>query len=62
MICEFDATVFFLGPLDMLMLVRYPPKLIPGCHITVHTTARNDRDARLLMSSMGIPFYGKQIN
>ncbi|KAF1347011.1 ribosomal protein L5 domain-containing protein [Delphinella strobiligena] len=40
----------------------YPPKMIPGCHVTVHTSASNDRDARLLLSSLGIPFYGKQIN
>ncbi|RAL10044.1 mitochondrial 54S ribosomal protein uL5m [Aspergillus homomorphus CBS 101889] len=37
----------------------YPPKMIPGCHITLHTTARTDKDARLLLSAMGIPFYGK---
>ena len=40
----------------------YPPKLIPGCHVMVHTTATNDRDARLLLSSIGVPFYGKQVN
>lgn len=40
----------------------YPPKMIPGCHVIVHTTATNDRDARLLLSSIGIPFYGKRIN
>ncbi|TKX25498.1 ribosomal L5P family protein [Elsinoe australis] len=40
----------------------YPPKMIPGCHITLHTTARNDRDARLLLAACGIPFYGKLIN
>ncbi|KAF2005421.1 ribosomal protein L5 [Amniculicola lignicola CBS 123094] len=37
----------------------YPPKMIPGCHITIHTSATNDRDALLLMQSIGIPFYGK---
>ncbi|KAK5165636.1 hypothetical protein LTR04_001146 [Oleoguttula sp. CCFEE 6159] len=40
----------------------YPPRMIPGCHVTIHTSATNDRDARLLLSSIGIPFYGKQIN
>ncbi|KAG9719707.1 ribosomal protein L5, partial [Aureobasidium melanogenum] len=40
----------------------YPPKMIPGFHVTVHTTATNDRDGRLLLSALGIPFYGKQIN
>jgi len=40
----------------------YPPKLIPGCHVTIHTSATNDRDARLLLSSIGIPFYGKLVD
>ncbi|KAF2488614.1 50S ribosomal protein L5 [Lophium mytilinum] len=40
----------------------YPPKMIPGCHITIHSTATNDRDARLLLQSIGIPFYGKMVN
>ncbi|KAJ9643104.1 54S ribosomal protein L7, mitochondrial [Coniosporium tulheliwenetii] len=40
----------------------YPPKMIPGCHVTVHTSATNDRDARLLLSSIGIPFYGKLVD
>ncbi|KAE8355502.1 ribosomal protein L5 domain-containing protein [Aspergillus coremiiformis] len=40
----------------------YPPKMIPGCHITVHTSAKTDKDARLLLSAMGIPFYGKIVN
>lgn len=33
--------------------------MIPGCHITLHTTATVDKDARLLLSAMGIPFHGK---
>ncbi|PGH23401.1 hypothetical protein AJ80_02511 [Polytolypa hystricis UAMH7299] len=37
----------------------YPQHYIPGCHITIHTTARTDKDARLLLSAMGIPFQGK---
>lgn len=40
----------------------YPPKMIPGCHITLHTSARNDRDARLLLMACGVPFYGKLVN
>ncbi|CAG8275500.1 unnamed protein product [Penicillium salamii] len=40
----------------------YPPKMIPGCHITLHTTAKTDKDARLLLSAMGLPFYGKIVN
>ena len=41
---------------------RYPPKMIPGCHIVVHTSASTDYDARLLLRSVGIPFYGKLID
>ncbi|OJJ96789.1 hypothetical protein ASPACDRAFT_81017 [Aspergillus aculeatus ATCC 16872] len=40
----------------------YPPKMIPGCHITIHTSARTDKDARLLLSALGIPFYGKIVH
>ncbi|OAX80555.1 hypothetical protein ACJ72_05108 [Emergomyces africanus] len=40
----------------------YPPAMIPGCHITVHTTAKTDKDARLLLNAMGIPFYGKYVD
>ncbi|KAK3107995.1 54S ribosomal protein L7, mitochondrial [Teratosphaeriaceae sp. CCFEE 6253] len=40
----------------------YPPKMIPGCHIMIHTTATTDQDARLLLTQVGIPFYGKLIN
>lgn len=40
----------------------YPPKLIPGCHVTIQTSARTDRDARLLLNAIGLPFYGKQVN
>ena len=41
---------------------RYPPKMIPEIDIIVCTTATNDKDARLLLSSMGVPFYGKHVN
>ncbi|CAL5871801.1 uncharacterized protein PFLUO_LOCUS6054 [Penicillium psychrofluorescens] len=40
----------------------YPPKMIPGCHITIHTSAQADKDARLLLSAMGVPFHGKIVN
>ena len=43
-------------------LFRYPPRMIPGCHVTIHTTAKDDRDARLLLTQIGIPFFGKKIN
>ncbi|KAF2756134.1 54S ribosomal protein L7 [Pseudovirgaria hyperparasitica] len=41
---------------------QYPPQMIPGFHVTVHTSAVNDRDARLLLEAYGIPFYGKHVN
>ncbi|KAL5114553.1 54S ribosomal protein L7, mitochondrial [Pleosporales sp. CAS-2024a] len=37
----------------------YPPKMIPGCYITICTDATNNEDARLLVQALGIPFYGK---
>ncbi|KAI9049548.1 hypothetical protein LZ554_006576 [Drepanopeziza brunnea f. sp. 'monogermtubi'] len=40
----------------------YPPKLIPGFHVTVKTTATSDRHARLLLGSLGVPFYGKLVD
>jgi len=42
--------------------LRYPPRMIPGCHVTIKTTATNDREGRLLLSAIGFPFYGKFIN
>ena len=36
--------------------------MIPGCDIIIHTTATTDRDARLLLGSIGIPFYGKLVD
>lgn len=47
---------------DVLLMIyscRYPPQMIPGIDIVIHTTATNDRDARLLLSSFGLPFDGK---
>ncbi|KAI9805127.1 MAG: hypothetical protein M1825_000961 [Sarcosagium campestre] len=40
----------------------YPNNMIPGCHVTIHTTATNDKDARLLLNAMGIPFTGKYVD
>ncbi|RMZ86078.1 hypothetical protein DV737_g51, partial [Chaetothyriales sp. CBS 132003] len=37
----------------------YPPRLIPGMHVTIHTSASCDKDARLLLQQMGLPFYGR---
>lgn len=40
----------------------YPPRMIPGFHVTVKTTATSDRHARLLLSALGVPFYGKLVD
>lgn len=37
----------------------YPPRMVPGLHVTVHTSAKTDRDAKLLLMSMGVPFTTK---
>lgn len=36
--------------------------MIPGIGVMVCTTATNDQEARLLLSSLGIPFHGKHVN
>lgn len=60
MTCEFLSCRYV--SVSFLTALRYPPKMIPGCHITLHTTAKADKDARLLLSAMGIPFYGKIVH
>ncbi|KAM3073403.1 54S ribosomal protein L7, mitochondrial [Clarireedia jacksonii] len=40
----------------------YPPRMIPGFHVTVKTSATSDRHARLLLSALGVPFYGKMVD
>ncbi|KAL0943944.1 mitochondrial 54S ribosomal protein uL5m [Colletotrichum truncatum] len=37
----------------------YPARLLPGCHIYIQTTATSNRQARLLLQALGLPFYGK---
>lgn len=34
----------------------YPPKMIPGFHVLVKTTATSDRQAKLLLAGLGVPF------
>ena len=36
--------------------------MIPEIDIHVCTTATNDKDARLLLSSLGVPFHGAHVN
>ncbi|KAK3944135.1 ribosomal protein L5 domain-containing protein [Diplogelasinospora grovesii] len=40
----------------------YPSKMLPGCRVFVKTTATSDRQARLLLQALGIPFYGELRN
>ncbi|KAI1099870.1 54S ribosomal protein L7 [Jackrogersella minutella] len=40
----------------------YPAKMISGCRITIETSAKSDRHARLLFMSLGIPFHGKLVD
>ncbi|KAH8177441.1 ribosomal protein l5 domain-containing protein [Sarocladium implicatum] len=35
----------------------YPPQLVPGCHINIKTSATSDKQGRLLMEALGMPFY-----
>jgi large subunit ribosomal protein L5 len=37
----------------------YPTEMMPGCHITVQTSAVTDREARLMLMTMGVPFHGE---
>ena len=50
------------GLTKSVLVYRYPPKMIPAVDVIVHTTATNDRDARMLLSGLGIPFHGKHVN
>jgi large subunit ribosomal protein L5 len=57
---------FGLGPQEVAQFPEvevnydmYPTKMIPGCRIFIKTTATSDRQARLLLQCMGIPFWGK---
>ena len=36
--------------------------MIPGLHITIHTTATRDREARLLIGAFGFPFDGEFVD
>ncbi|KAF7926313.1 uncharacterized protein EAE98_006608 [Botrytis deweyae] len=55
-----EGTILF--PEVQVNYDMYPPRLIPGFHVTVKTTATSDRHARLLLSAMGVPFYGKLVD
>lgn len=58
----FDRDAAILFPEVEVNYDMYPPKMIPGFHVNVITTAKSDRHARLLMSALGVPFYGKLVN
>ncbi|KAI2470330.1 54S ribosomal protein L7 [Annulohypoxylon bovei var. microspora] len=40
----------------------YPSKMISGCYVTLETTAKSDRHARILCKSIGIPFDGELVD
>ena len=46
----------------LMKVNSYPPRMLPGIDIMVCTSATNDKDARLLLSSLGVPFAGKHVN
>ncbi len=48
-----DSTAIFI----ILTVSRYPPKMIPGCHVIIHTSAKTDYDAKILLGAVGVPFY-----
>jgi len=58
----FDPETVALFPEIEVNYDMYPPKMIPGCHVTVHTSATTDREARLLLTSIGVPFHGQFID
>lgn len=37
----------------------YPPQMIPGFHVTLKTTAENNKRGRLLLGALGFPFHGE---
>lgn len=37
---------------------HYPPQMIPGLHVHIQTTALTDKEGRILLMAMGIPFHG----
>ena len=56
---------FGLSPEEMALFPEvevnydmYPTEMMPGCHITVQTSAVTDREARLLLMTMGVPLQG----
>jgi large subunit ribosomal protein L5 len=36
--------------------------MLPGCRVFIKTSATSDRQARLLLQSFGVPFYGEVRN
>ncbi|KAI0379884.1 54S ribosomal protein L7 [Hypomontagnella monticulosa] len=58
----FDSQTMMYFPEIEANYSLYPSKMISGCRITLETTAKSDRHARLLCMSLGIPFYGKLVD
>lgn len=58
----FDPAGAILFPEVEINYDMYPANLIPGFHVLCKTTATSDRHARLLLSTLGVPFYGKYVD
>lgn len=55
----FDPEAVALFPEIEANYDAFPEKMIPGVHVTIQTSARVDKEARLLLGAMGVPFYGR---
>lgn len=55
----FDPEAVALFPEIEYNYDAFPEKMIPGIHVNIQTSAKLDKEARLLLTAMGVPFYGK---
>lgn len=55
-----SLTLTYAGATEwrLTLAQMYPAKMLPGCRVFVKTSATSDRQARLLLQSFGVPFYG----
>ena len=55
----FDPEAVALFPEIEFNYDAYPERMIPGIHVQIQTSAKLDKEARLLLTGLGIPFTGK---
>jgi large subunit ribosomal protein L5 len=55
----FDPEAVALFPEIEYNYDAFPEKMLPGIHVSIHTSAKLDKEARLLLTAMGVPFTGK---